>query len=443
VSTAGPRRHVLAATALVVLAGAGLLLDPARADGSAVLSSGMQHVTRVPLPGAVSVAFDSRRPVAYVVTREHGGTVATVDMADPRRPRVLGTLAVPSQAYMEDVSVGERPDGTTFLLVREVDGVRVVDVTDPGAPRSRGFLDVESHTWTCVDAGCSHAYGTRNGFTGTGVFAVVDLTDLDAPRTAALLPSAVGVVHDWDRDAAGVVWAAGGNGLAAYDVTDPTRPVLVATSDAHGTKGHSEHNDQVQLHGTQRPHADRYRAGHRRDGASLERGNVLLVSEEGNDVDCTDTVQTWHVPHLDPALAAAESPDGLAGRGSVTPLDTWSLEDAPASSRPPVSLLCSVHWFDARSDGFVVVPTYGSGTRVLDLREPLDIRQVAFHVADRVQAIQSRWVPERDGTGRATGRASRFVVTADVGTPTGFTTSPDGGLDVFEVDASALAASWR
>jgi long-chain acyl-CoA synthetase len=415
---------LLAAVGLLVLVAAPTS-SLAEQPGSS--ATGLRQVAHLPVPGAITMAFSSRQPVAYVLARKGGGTIVTVDVSDPVRPRALAELPVLSTAYMEDLDIGERADGSTFLPVREGDGVRVVDVTDPRKPVARGLLAVESHTWTCVTVECTHALGTRNGFDDSSRFSVVDLSDLDAPRLAAMVPSPVGVIHDWNRDGAGVLWASGGNGIAAFDLASPTRPVLLNATDLHGTKGYSEHNDRLHLHSTLRPHSGPQVPS---APADVRHGNVLLAVEEGNAVDCTDSVQTWHVPHLDAQRAPQVGADPLVG--SIRPLDTWSLAQDAGVRSPATTQLCGLHWFDYHQEGFLVVAAYASGTRVLDVRDAHDIREVGRAADGDDMAGQSYWVPERDAHGRSTGRRTDLVYSLDVGSLSGVVLGTRGGVDVFQ-----------
>lgn len=423
-------RRVTAASAALASLGALALLATAGTSAAAPADSaapGLRQVGHLPVPGALTMTFSTRQPTAYVLARKGGGTVVTVDVSDPRRPRAVAEVPVPSTEYMEDMDVGERHDGTTLLPVREGHGLRLVDVSDASTPRPRGLLPVESHTWTCVTPECTHVLGTRNGFTDTARFPVVDVSDLDAPRLAALVPSPVGVLHDWNRDSDGVLWASGGEGIAAFDMSVPTRPVLLNATDEHGRKGFSEHNDKLHLHSTLRPGTGRQLTGAPPD---LRHGNVLLAVEEGNAIDCTDSVQTWYVPHLDAQLAPQVGADPVTG--SLRPLDTWSLAQDAGVRSPSTSQLCGPHWFDLHQDGFLAVAAYASGTRLLDVRDPHDIREVAHAADGDDMAGQSYWVPERNALGQTTGRRTELVYSLDVGSLSGVVLGARGGVDVFE-----------
>lgn len=436
------RRRVGAMTSAVLAAGLALLAlgaQPSAAGDGAEHSDNLELVGSLELHGAMSLQFSSRRPHAYVHSREGGGMVTVLDISDPLAPRARGRLPVPSGPYMEDMQLGERP-GTAFVLVRMDNELVVVDVSDPDAPRRRGAVAAPSHTYECADRACTYAYATWTASDNLR-FAVVDLRDLGRPAVVAELPSPVGMIHDWHRDGAGTMWAVGMNGIAAYDASAPAQPRLLNSSDAHGLKSPTNpYNDRLQFHGAQRPHAAAF------DGLaarpSLASGNVLLVSEEGDNADCTDSFQTWFVPSLSGRDVGV--PQGSLGLGTVTPISQWSLLSADPTTVAPDPAFCSLHWFDYHEAGFVALPAYASGTRILDVRDPAAIRQVAFHYDDDTLAVQSYWVPERHGNGRTTGRPTNVVYTMDAGliaNPFLLEAHPSGRLDVFRVDPAVLSGA--
>lgn len=373
--------------------------------------------------------------------------LVTLDVSMPASPRIVATLKVQSAKYAEDLDLAERADGTAFVLygatdtpASNEDGLTIVDVSDPSAPRRIGGLaGLGSHTWTCVSKECTYAYGTvRDGQSfaeQVSGFAIVDLRNPHRPVVVGYQESLVsgpppGVLHDWNADPAGVMWAVGHNGIAAYDATHPRNPQALNRSDANGEYLGSANNDRLQLHGSLRPNSTSFVPNLGRNTASVHSGNVLLVSEEGDDQDCTDSFQTWYVPDL------ATFPEA----GTITPLGSWSLAEntAPGLDRPAVhDDWCSVHWFDYHQDGFVVLAAYSAGTRIVNVNDPNAIGEVAYHFGESNAAWQSRWVPERDRFGRATGRATTLVYTADAGNSfvieTEATTGPPttGGIDVF------------
>lgn len=228
----------------------------------------------LPEPSVISVAFARDTPVMYASTLSG---VRTYDISEPNRPQLLG--AVPIALFQnENVKLGERADGTKFVLVGfdtvgvtptddpsdvgTYDEIVVVDVTDPTAPRIRSRIDVgsDTHTVGCANPACTHAYSSGRD----GAFDVVDLTDLDAPVLLEQVTGqpmeandafATGIGHDWDVDADGVAWWVGTGGIVAYDVSDPTAPVVLNSSDVHGRE--AGWNDFVS-HNSLRPNADEF-----------------------------------------------------------------------------------------------------------------------------------------------------------------------------------------
>ena len=104
----------------------------------------------------------------------------------------------------------------------------------------------------------------------------------------------------------------GSGGSAVFDVSDPTNPTLVATTDENGVKG--PWNDFIH-HNSARPNASAFRAGQR---ASVAKGNVLLVTEEDyENTDCVTagSLQTWHVdePGRDAGHDPPAGPDQPGG----------------------------------------------------------------------------------------------------------------------------------
>lgn len=421
-------------------------------EASSVSASGsqrLQHLGRLEIPGAMSLVFSTKRPRAYVQTRlVENEALVVLDIQDPRTPKRLGHLALPNVSA-EDINLAERDDGTTFVILGPADpsgggpGLTVVDVSDDYDPKVVGVSDHGSHSWTCLSTECKYVYGTAGPEDELDQFTIMDLRKPDRPAVGAVHPSKVDgglITHDWNYDQAGVMWAAGSNGIAAYGTKSPLEPALLNLSDLHGQHGFPEYNDRLHLHGTLRPNAAQFKPSPdplgNKESASVHDGNVLLVSEEGTNQDCTDSFQTWYVPRLD-----GLPDDAAPNSGTITPLDSWNLlnDTTPGETRPsPNGEWCSVHWFDYHQDGFVVVPAYGQGTHVLDVNNPFKIKQVGYHFAPRLNgANQSNWVPERDRSGHTTGRATTLVYTADMGSHNralaGFT-PVTGGIDIFEFE---------
>lgn len=374
-------------------------------------------------------------------------SISVFDTTDPKQPRLRGTI--PNLVFEnEAMSYGERViDGklVRFLLVGNdlynvsadpVSGpkrgrigggeVIVVDVTNPDAPfvRSRtpmsgeGSVTTSTHTVKCLRTACGTAYSAGDG----GEFSVIDLHNLDAPKQIAVRPSPAagpnpvftgGSGHYWDVDDAGIAWHTGSGGAAAFDVTDPVNPKPLATTNAQGTQ--SPYNDFI-LHNSKRPNARSYRTT---STPSLKNGNVLLVTEEdyfndGEEVQCSEagTFQTWQIGNI-------KTP------GSIRPLDiTNPVAEFGGGLSTPAGAFCSAHWFDFNQTGIVAQGYYQQGLRLLDVRDPKNIKQFGYFTGVASEVWDAYWVPERDASGRQTGRKTNIVYTADL----------VRGVDVFEVD---------
>ena len=88
-------------------------------------------------------------------------------------------------------------------------------------------------------------------------------------------PQALFGTHDVQVDGSGLAWVTGGNGTAAYDVTNPVRPRLVRRTDRRGSR--PPLNDLI--------HHNSLRLG---------RG-VVAITEEAFGRGCrgAGTLQTW------------------------------------------------------------------------------------------------------------------------------------------------------
>ena len=247
--------------------------EPERQPGRALL----------PEPSIISVAFASDAPVMYASTLTG---VRTYDISDPTRPRCSG--AVPMALFQnENVKLGERADGTKFVLVGfdtvgvtptedptnvgTYDEIVVVDVTDPTAP----------HDPLPCRRRHRHPHGRLRQPRLHPRLLVrprrrVRRRRPHRPRRAPCCSSrspdqpmeanaafSTGIGHDWDVDADGVAWWVGTGGIVAYDVSDPTAPVVLNSSDVHGRD--PDWNNFIS-HNSLRPNADAFTGPRHRPG---------------------------------------------------------------------------------------------------------------------------------------------------------------------------------
>ncbi len=429
----------------------------------------------------ISTEFATDEPVMYASTLTG---IRTYDISDPTAPALLGTLEM-AMFQNENVKLGEREDGTKILLVgfdavgvtpsfeptdvAGYDEIAVVDVTDPTAPEVTARIETNhrTHTVGCANDECTHAFTSGDD----AAFDVIDLEELDAPEIVATITDqpqedneafASGLGHDWDVDDAGVAWWVGTGGIIAYDVNDPTEPVILNSSDKHSQD--PEWNSYVS-HNSMRPNADDFGGddeegsrggppghvpgppaqrptpggaagdapggppdgspggGGTGDRIHVDEGNVLLVTEEDYmDATCESegSFQTWHVSDLDPSI----NPEGEQDGGTITPLDQWNSELLGSGIKTPAGAFCSAHYFDYHQDGYVAQGWYQQGMRILDVNDPENIRQVGYWVTGVQETWGAYWVPEYDEDGNQTGDKTNLVYTND----------PTRGLEVLEVD---------
>jgi hypothetical protein len=447
-----------------------------------LLSSGVELLMNIPAAPAISATFDPHREYLYQSTLRG---IDVYDVSVPERPRLVGSEPM-SFFQNEAVSMGvaqSREDGTTFVTVGldlygagimgsgpdvQVSGshVYIVDVTDPTNPtlRSEGSASTSTHTVTCVDEACEYAYTAGNG----SEFSILDLTDLDDPKELTTVESAFGG-HDWDQDGAGVMWQVGWNGAAAWDVTDPTSPRLLNTTDEFGTdpdwNNFILHNsirpnattfgDEAEEDSSGRPaHAGRpgrpaHAGGGKPDHAGstvpsvdpdrelpefhVDRGNVLLATEEDYIDPTCDTegnFETWGVDTLDPDEVDARTDSlGEVDGGTITPLGQWNTELFDTGIDTPAGAFCSAHYFDYHQSGIVAQGFYQQGLRLLDVDDPADIRQIGYWVPQASEVWSAYWVPERDEDGRVVRTATGDIAKSDVV----YTSDLVRGIDVLRV----------
>jgi hypothetical protein len=409
-----------------------------------VASSNVELLFTLPdAAGAFSSAFDPTRPLMYVNT---GQGVSIYDTSDPAMPLLTGRLELP-HFENEGMTLGQRADGTTFLLIgidlagydiasqtlsTSGSSFYVADVTDPAAPFMASFLKVSTstHTISCMSVACDIAW--TSGVYGDGEFEVIDLSDITDPKVigeATNINADSFAVHQWTVDDAGYAVGAGGGGTAVYDYSDPLNPVALNTTNQ--LAGESPYNDFLQ-HNADRPHGDRLVAATNADELAAQmaldfdvmNGNVMVITEEDYDnPNCQGTagvggaaeggVSTWGIPYLSAEQHLIDNPDQNGLAGTIAPLDTWNSELYDSGIATPAGALCSAHYFDFHDDGFIAQGWYQQGTRILDMRDPADIKQVGYFIGQVSETWDAYWAPERDAEGRVTGNDTNILYTND------------------------------
>ena len=457
--------RLVAATAAALVAGS-LAATPAAAhqsDESSATVKRQQYMDGVSVPilsspnirlvdtfpdtAAISGVFAKGAPFFYVSSAD---SITVFDVSDPLHPKVRGVL--PNLVFEnEAMNYGEtKVDGVVnrFVLVGAdavqyspddptnvalFDEFLVVDVTNPDDPtiRSRVQTTTGTHTVSCIaETDCRYAYTSG----GARKFSVVDLSDPDNPVEVDSDPATAGVQpftspaagpnaafrsgagHKWNFDDAGYGIHTGSGGSAIFDVSDPTAPRLAATTDENGVQG--PWNDFIH-HNSARPNASAF------DPAalpSLAKGNVLLVTEEDyENTDCATagSFQSWQVTSLD------------GGAGTIHPLDRINPVDLGEGVSAPHMAFCSAHWFDVHQSGIVAQGYYEGGLRLIDARDPKDLKEYGYVASGLSEVWDAYWVPQRNKNGVATGSKTNIVYTVDA----------VRGLDVYTVDLPGSTSS--
>lgn len=429
-----PSLLACAATALATLA---TLPTAASAQTTPVAGKNAQLVNQLPeAAGAVAIDWHSTKPLMVLSTIKG---LQTYDVTDPLNPQRLGVLPMVLDQN-EGMDLVERGDktyaligvnlaaaalkGTTPEVITSNRHLYVADISDPAMPKliSGLQLDSRTHTVSCATRECPYAYSDGRA---QGKMSIVDLRDPANPKMASTFKSAVPSGHDQDVDDAGILWHVGGQGSVALDVTDPVNPVQLNSTNGSGV-GRSGSGDYASSpynnfihHNSYRPEALSFDDSTGDSGpASLDNGNVLLVTEEdylnttgsgtGRCGDYEGSFQTWRIPWLDAGRYSVLNPSGTAaGRGTIEPLDRWNTEVLDSGQTTPVGAFCSAHYFDYLPGGFVAQGWYQQGTRILDVRDPKDIKQVGYWFTGATEAWGAYWVPARFAKGQT------IVYTAD------------------------------
>jgi hypothetical protein len=435
-------------------------------DGTPLVSDNVSLLATLPISTPIGARF---RDGYMYVTGTAGLTI--YDVSDPELPKPVGALPLP-HFENEDVDLG----GDVLLISNDpsegVGVLYVIDISNPRLPRllsatpndyiatgipgifglPEPLPDGIGHTVSCVNAGCTYAYmaGTSAGID------IVDLRDPAHPQKAGRFkPDITSIAsHDVQVDARGLAWIVGGGGTAAYDVSDPVNPRMVARTDetitnsgqlgfpgpdpVFGIGGAGEtpidliHHNSLRLGELERgggttgtrigtnksPGGFRLKPFAQQPGKTYPAGGdspLLGITEEDyNRPTCqgAGSFQTWGM--------TGETTSTGATKLVLLDMFTTELESlVKGTGWAPVTGLCSAHYFDYR-DGIVAQGWYEEGTRFVDVRDPTNVRQVGY------------WVPTKGET---------WSVVYPPTDPTGeivYALDFARGIDVLRLDRSSL-----
>ena len=110
--------------------------------------------------------------------------------------------------------------------------------------------------------------------------------------------------------------------------------------------------------------------------------------------------------------------------GTITPLDRINPVDLGEGVSAPHMAFCSAHWFDVHQSGIVAQGYYEGGLRLIDTRDPRDLKEYGYVASGLSEVWDAYWVPQRSKNGVASPNKTNIVYTVDA----------VRGLDVYTVD---------
>lgn len=324
---------------LVVLALLASLLPGTPTHAAEDRTANLTVTMRLPYAGGTELATDGRYVYAGQFNGRfdrdelprQGGVRIFDTQADP--PRLVGSI--PCAGTDMDVAI-VRPGLLVVGHHRSACGVRgngvtTFDVSDPRRPKRLGTVGVpSSHTLTALP-GTSYVYVSPGGLgNGFGVTSIVDVTDARRPRVAKYVrPDWMGC-HDttFARNLAGTLLGVctGGDGVRIWDMSDPLAPAeLSYISPDDNPELFFAHGAAISPDGTLLVVNDEAYGGHSCDGTAAYGGYGSL-----HLYDIT-------VPASPAYVGAIRPPRGAVPFGSPTKVQSWctshQLNFAPNSRR--------------------------------------------------------------------------------------------------------------
>ena len=368
----------------------------------------------VDVPGALEAVVDDDR-IAYVAV---GDGYATVDLSDPADPRVLARRTDLLEEYeagplvnVQDVKV----DGDTLAVAAPAHprrnalyGLLVVDVSDPAAPRERGFLPTDFPVHNC-DLADGRAYltgndGDRNALVvvdvdGDGDGDPVELGSwslLDVDDAWGDVRGNRRTLHDVTVHDGIAVCAHWDAGTWLVDVSDPAEPTVL---------GRVEAPDPADLVDSTGPSPAVVPPGNHHYATVDETGDLLAVGKETFGVRVDRDGED-------------DSSDGriVGGPGGV---DLWDVSDPSAPVKestiaPPTSddptfdgTWTTAHNLDLSGET-LYTSWYRGGVKRHDVRDPTEPVEESWWLAPGEASFWTAWSVVAGATGYFVG-SSRGV----------------------------------
>lgn len=378
-----------------------------KAEGVAASSAvkNVDLVANVPdAAGATSVRFlkYGHKDVLFV-----SGTfgLKSYDVDNPRKPKLLGEYKLPGYWQGEDTEVDEKRK--LVFLARDPrafggntrtgeSGIYTIDAKRPDRLELASYVKVPAgHTTSCVNdcryvwsGGPAKADNQPADWGGRPIW----VTDMKDPRHPRVFPNPIDLyrndgktdyAHDVQVDAAGIAWSSGAGGVRGFwtegwhrdPVSGKFRKATAIDPVPYAGGGINELAAPSKfMHNSYRPTGWR-----QQDGGDSERwgrnGDLIYATEESFMDGCA----------ADGVLVIASLKGSYGGEGwRSTPdkpfrlktIGSWSVAGQEGSD--PASGDCSAHYFDVRGN-ILVQSFYAQGTRFLDISDPTNPRQIAYH----------------------------------------------------------------
>ncbi len=406
-------------TPLLALACAVLLLPVAAATArpagptlapppAGAISPNLEFLANVPeMASAISVNFIDETMFVSATTG-----VFAYSISDPAAPSLIGALP---QFIWENEDVDVDVDRKLLFISRDPRGfttpatpgaafpygmVQVIDVSLPHAMTQISQILVGAgHTTTCVNrcqwlwVGGPYANAvTQPGWTGRPIIGVdlrnpLNPVECPAPIDTGRNDGVTDYAHDVQVDAAGIAWVSGAGGVRGYWTSGRhLNPVTKKMQTADGCNpipyaGGGTPDDAT----PSRFMHNAWRNLKLKIDAKDRGGNVLMATEENVTSTCESSGR-FATFDLRSSYGGQGFRDIARTKYRLKTLDTWTPEDQAGSTG-----CASAHYFTDRGDGILAYAFYGQGTRILDVRNPRNIRQIGYFRPDDASTWAAYW----------------------------------------------------
>ena len=267
-----------------------------------------QIVGQVEIRQAQHVAQDG--PLAAVTSGEtrfrwgqlpSAGGLSFVNVADPRRPRLLGTLP-----FLNPTAVALRGSLAFVGIDRDgpsgAPGLHIVDVSDPARPRKRGFLAMRYYAPQSITLHGDFAYMTVQ----YGPPQVVDISRPDAPTLTGYFStqSATEIATSEDIAYVGTSYS----GMDLYSLVNPAKPARIGMPPSGATLGYMKRRVRRTLRVFAKTNPDAY----------VQLAAATLASARAGEDSAFDAARQWVLADI---LYGGSDRyiQGRHGRGPLTP----------------------------------------------------------------------------------------------------------------------------